>query len=337
MSRVHSKYLNSVCFLYPSRDDAEKGTAYGGSGFFIANPSATKTRNHYYIVTNKHVIQGGNVCVRLETNSGKIDPWQTTLDNWEKSDTDDIAIAHWEPGHDHKFMAIQRGGDLTEFLDETQISPDQLGAGDELFMIGRFVTHKGEQISIPTVRFGNLSIGSTVSVLNDKTNQNQESLIAEVRSMKGYSGSPVFISRYAPGSDRDLNQVDPLRRLFGPWLLGIMWGNNLLPIEAQAWDKKLRKPKGKTFLQLQPNTGMVNIVPVWKLAALLDSPKVIEAQQAIEDGDMMSKKGYVEPASHDKEIPFTRDDFMHDLNKVVRKKPKVSRKKRGKKKNNSPS
>ncbi len=324
MPRIDEQYLNSVCFLYPSKAEARKGTKYGGSGFFISAPSKTRKCLHYYIVTNKHVIDGGNLTVRLETTDGKDDYLETKNDEWIKAKDDDIATLHWTPGCNHKFRAIKRGGDKTEFLDKDWISADGLGSGDDVFMIGRFITHKGEQIDIPTTRFGTLSAGRTVSILNSETSQNQESLIVEVRSMKGYSGSPVFI--YRPPYHYDPVKVGVIPELFGPWLLGIMWGYNVLPIKAEQMTTKTKKPTGRTYWQLHPNTGMMNVVPVWKLANLLDSPEVTKAQEQFENEDIMSNKEYAEAASDNKERQFTRDDYTRKLNKVVRKKRRRDKK-----------
>ncbi len=328
MSRVHNQYLDSVCFLYPSKTDAEKGTTYGGSGFFIAAPFSTNSRNHYYIVTNKHVIQHGNLTVRLETTNNDFAYWESEKRDWLLSDTDDLAIAHWVPGPNIKYRPIQRGGDYTEFLEKDWISPDGFGSGDDVFMIGRFVTHEGEQISIPTVRYGVLSISSTVSILNDATNQNQESLIVEARSIKGYSGSPVFITRIPVSHDDEKERHDALRHLFGPFLLGINWGYNVLPIEAKILNKKTKKPTGKELLQLYTNTGMMNIVPAWKLVDLLESKQATDQQQQIEEEDIMSRKGYAETASNEPEKPLTKAN-LNGLEKVSHPK----RRPRGSKKN----
>jgi hypothetical protein len=95
----------------------------------------------------------------------------------------------------------------------------------------------------------------------------QESFLVEARSIGGYSGSPVFLHRANFHSNAQQIIKGPT---FGPWLLGINWGyiNDWGPVcDASGRPINPSKPRD---MQVSANTGMMSVVPAWKLAELLD-------------------------------------------------------------------
>ena len=77
MPRIPDKFLDCVVYLYPSEAEAEDGKRIGGSGFLVGIPAgilATGSTVHILcVVTNKHVVDSGNMTVRLNTRSGLSD------------------------------------------------------------------------------------------------------------------------------------------------------------------------------------------------------------------------------------------------------------------------
>src|SRR5271166_1331413 len=66
MPRIPDRYLDCVIYLYGSEADAEDGLQTGGSGFLVGVPTTDLTTNAVilYAVTNRHVIEPGNLVIR---------------------------------------------------------------------------------------------------------------------------------------------------------------------------------------------------------------------------------------------------------------------------------
>jgi hypothetical protein len=189
--RIPDDTLDSVIYLYPSVADAESGEKVGGTGFLVGIPSEVHEGVTYqYAVTNSHVIREGNSpVIRLNTQDGATDVLELSRDDWVHHQYgDDLAVCPLEFSLDtHKFSLLARDWFLTkEEMDEYDIGP-----GDDVFMAGRFVQHEGRQRNTPVVRFGNLSMMPYEPVTNMRGIK-QESFIVEMRSLSGFSGSPVF-------------------------------------------------------------------------------------------------------------------------------------------------
>jgi hypothetical protein len=194
---------------------------------------------------------------------------------------DDLAVCQilFDPKI-YKFHYVNRGS----FLDKETISQFNIGPGDDAFVVGRFINHEGKQRNNPTVRFGCVAQMPLEPIRQD-TGFDQESFLVEIRSIGGYSGSPVFthIPRYNSGAYRINTNWE-----YGPWLLGVDWGHihNWEPVRDAAG--RPVDPSGPPWrTQVRMNTGMMAVVPAWKLAELLDDGPVaenrrIEADKVVE-------------------------------------------------------
>src|SRR4051794_27501015 len=86
MPKVPPKVLDTAFYLYASKEDAEKGEKFGGTGFLCGIQSKTNSDNHYiYGVTNWHVaIKGGQSVIRLNRRDGGVDVFEFGPEKWEK-------------------------------------------------------------------------------------------------------------------------------------------------------------------------------------------------------------------------------------------------------------
>src|SRR5271170_5484166 len=81
----------------------------------------------------------------------------------------------------------------------------EIGPGEDVFMVGRFIDHDGKDANIPSVRFGNIStLPQPIEQPSGSTNN--KSFILDLHSRTGYSGSPVFVYR-TPGSDLTTHHI----------------------------------------------------------------------------------------------------------------------------------
>ncbi len=285
MPRIRDTYLDCVIYLYPDARSAEAGERVGGSGFLVGIMSEGLPTDFVflYAITNRHVIERGSRVLRMKPRDGGIDVLDLDERSWVyHPDGDDLAacLVSFDPKA-YKFSFVWR----RDFVDKNLVADMNIGPGDEAFLVGRFINHEGRQQNLPTARFGCIAQMPNEPIVQD-TGFRQESFLVEVRSIGGYSGSPVFVF-IPPASLREgIKDWVPLKimRGHGPWLLGVDWGH------INDWEP-IRNERGEPVNQTAPkaqhvkmNTGMAAVVPAWKLAELLDSGPLAEYRAQIVAG-----------------------------------------------------
>lgn len=291
--RIPDEYLDCVIYLYPTEVDAEDGGRAGGSGFLVGVPTEGLRQNFWilYAVSNKHVIEKSRV-VRMNTADGRKTIVPSARADWiVHPDGDDVAAFQisFDP-KEFKFNHVPRAS----FVSKEIVDRYKIGPGDDAFMVGRFANHEGRQQNLPTVRFGNIAQMPWEAIKQDGNGFEQESFLVEMRSINGYSGSPVFV--YIPiFSDRPglANWNIPPSvvaytgkpygslKSHGPWLLGVDWGhmNDWSPVRRS--DGKPVNPNPME-MHVKVNTGLAPVVPAWKLAEILDTGPLAENRKEIE-------------------------------------------------------
>ena len=199
--RIHDLYADCVVYIYGSMKDAEKGVRYGGSGFIVQVALPVNSEwSQLYVVTNRHVVRKGKEPVfRINRTDGKVEYCATTSDDWLfHTDGDDIAVLPFEFANPNqlKISPLQ----ITQFLTHEILAKQDVGIGDDTFMIGRFINHEGRQKNTPAIRFGNIAMMPIEKIVSEEGIA-QESFLVETRSLPGYSGSPVFIYSLTAGAD----------------------------------------------------------------------------------------------------------------------------------------
>ncbi len=283
MPRIHDYIQDCVIYLYPSEDHAVQGEKVGGSGFLVHVPISSNP-NHAVIfaVTNKHVIrQGHSPVVRLNNKDGTLAIADFKKEQWiDHPGGDDLAVVPIGLN-----TARQRISSIPRemLISQKIIEEHDIGLGDDIFVVGRFINHEGKQKNTPSLRFGNIS-----QMPGDKIKQDtgflQESFLVEAKSIGGYSGSPVFV-HMLPLSSRP-KKDDPKMLLtvplpgIGPWLLGVDWGH----IQSWEWviDDKTGKPTQQKY-KVRSNTGMMAVVPAWKLEELLNTKRIQKLMRIADD------------------------------------------------------
>lgn len=313
VAKISPQYLEVVVFLYPSIEAARDATNIGGSGFLVGIPYATvEGPLHIYAVTNRHVVLNGAQTIRTLGRDRTV--MALSLDWTLHPDGDDIAVALVPP-----IIPLQRVVSLPDFVTPDLLRSQSFGPGDDVFMVGRFVGLDKRVHNTPTARFGNVAMLETERVHDDPTGFDQESFLVEMRSLPGYSGSPVFITVSG------LQFIDPAAglpgRKSGTWLLGIDWSH------IRRFEKVLQ-PKGTDDFEpvpegwvVQENSGMAGVVPAWKIAELLQEEGIVKQRQNVETArrDLQAVKG---GASADTSEPaFTKAEFDAALRRVSRRKP----------------
>ena len=275
--RIKDGYLDCVFYLYPSHQHAVDGAGIGGSGFLVSVPTTGLMQNFLilYAVTNKHVVETGGTVIRMTRINGEIDILETDERAWvTHPHGDDLAVylISINPML-YRFSHIS----ISDFMTKDGIAGNHVGPGDDAFVVGRFINHEGKQRNLPTARFGHIAQMPDEPIV--VSGFEQESFLIEARSIGGFSGSPVFwhVLPFHGGPYRPIVNTG-----LGPLLLGVEWGyiNTWAPL-CDALGMALGD--GPPWVrQVEQNSGMMAVVPAWKLAELLLGGEVLRKREEIE-------------------------------------------------------
>lgn len=273
MTRLPDDFLKTVVFLYPSHEDASQGRKTGGTGFLVSIMSEAVEGHYYYAITNRHVIEGGSTTVRVNRSDGSSEIIDSNETEWTLSETHDLAAIQFAPNgtpFDIKYIGQEH------FLDEATHAGLNVGVGDEIFVAGRLAGADGTVINQPIYRFGRLAANGTRIV------DGQESFLAEARSIEGLSGAPVFLG--INGMYIRPGVLAPARSR--SWLLGVQWGfvHDEAPVFYKGQDQATHIVK--------LNTGIMTVVPAWRLWSLLQSEPLVANRKA---GDEIALKNGMPP------------------------------------------
>jgi hypothetical protein len=336
MPRIPDFILKHVFYLYKSKEEAIKGSEYGGTGFLVVVHSERKELenhvNHVYGISNWHnVLDRGYSVVRINRIDGKTDILEYEPTEWEWiKNGDDVAAIELPYSIQHNVNYIS----TKAFVDDAIIAEREIGIGDDVFMIGRFIDHDGGPTNMPAVRFGN--IGVMPSIIKQENGHYGESYCIDLHSRTGYSGSPVFVYR-TPFSNFDaaFRQGKGLR--FDDtfiYLLGIHWGQF-----PEYWEitnkKKLIESKRPGVVttdgkHVKGLSGMTLVIPAQRIMDLLNIEKYRTNREKMDakiEKDFF-KKGFPPIAESTKypsnqENPQHKEDFNSLLAAAVKKKPQV--------------
>jgi hypothetical protein len=160
--------------------------------------------------------------------------------------------------------------------------------GDDVFFLGRFIGHDGVQRNAPAARFGNISM--LPEPIRKEDGSAQLSFLVEARSLSGYSGSPVFVYR-VPNT-----AYGPSRGIVNPRLLGVDWGHLRDHKPVLMADKRTPKTEPEREY-VEQNSGMMAVVPAWRLAALLGEEHFADLRREEETLHERLSSGTVEDRS----------------------------------------
>ena len=234
--------------------------------------------HHIYVVTNKHVIEGKFPCpvVRMNLKHPDSGLERTYILEFNQSDwvtdlNNDLAVCMLPPDFNPaivEFSVINRSFAMTE----KEFKENNIGPGDEVFYVGRFMGHAGKYENIPSVRFGNISMNPNARepVVYETTSRHYEQIgfLVEARSRSGYSGSPVFFL-----NQHTMHNRRAVLPMFDVRLLGVDWGH--LPEKID-----ITLSGHSTQWQAEVHAGMMGVVPSWCLLDFIDTaPRLIEQRR----------------------------------------------------------
>jgi hypothetical protein len=277
-----------------------------------------------------------NPVLRLNRKDGTTECLVTNRSDWVlHPDGDDIAAFSLALNPEELRLA---GINDSLFVSLETITYHDIGIGDNVFMIGRFRNHEGIKENIPALRFGNIAMMPKQRIVDTASGIEQEAFLVEMRSIPGYSGSPVFLystDAMFDMSKRDLSkeqaalrqaELDKGRPIFpvdpGPLAFLVPKGPFLLGIDFCHINnyEKVTDSNGSEIGKVRINTGMAGVIPAWKIRELLDVEVfAMNRQQQEESGKQSSETHVSLDIAEKEEASFTQQDFEADLRKATRR------------------
>ena len=273
---IEPSLLNCVFYLYPTLNSAKKREQIGGTGFFVTIPLETnKAWLQVYAVTNRHCVvkAGDKLVLRINKAGGLLDFVETKTSDWiQHPILYDVAVLPFDLSPDHKVQAVATNHFL---LTQNWAANVGIGPGDDVFMVGRFISQDGRQQNLPAVRFGNIARMNSEPI-QDEYGIKQDSFLVEMRSISGFSGSPVFVfinpmlARPPHWWTKGITVYSQFQH--GPWLLGIDWGHvpTFHSVLTANREDAVDPPEW-----VQANSGMAAVIPAWRLQEILDLPELV--------------------------------------------------------------
>lgn len=279
MPKIQDVLLEVAFYLYQTVEDAEAGKNTGGTGFIVGISSTVDQYTHIYGISNWHVaINGGFSVIRLNRRDGGTDIIDLDPGQWEKHpDGYDIAACSVTLDLDqHQVGVVLKGSFATESI----VRAWEIGPGEDVFMVGRFLDHDGGPTNKPAVRFGHISV--MPSPIKQPTGVMGDSYCIDLHSRSGYSGSPVFVYR-TPGTNFAREGMETRERFM--YLLGVHWGQ--FPELWEISTKKKKEEAAEAGLitdgkYIEGVSGMTCVCPAWQILELLDIEQFAQERE-VED------------------------------------------------------
>ena len=273
----YSYLLDVPVFLYRNADDARAGVDSGGTGFFVSVQSKTRRDKCYvYVVTNWHVVcPNGCSTIRVNCKNGEPDIFEHDPAEWFfLPKFHDIAVIPIRlDGNKHQAAALN--GE-TYIVTPDYVEAEKIGPGDDVFMIGRFIDYDGVEVNRPAMRFGNISIID--APVKQLTGYSGQSIVVDMHSRTGHSGSPVFVYRTAGSLFAEKGQWVTGHTMK---LLGIHWGQF-----PELWELKegVKEPESEAALITEGKyvkglSGMTCVCPAWAILEVLNMPRLREIRE----------------------------------------------------------
>jgi hypothetical protein len=255
------------------------GIRLAGTAFFVGVELEGTERSSVYLITAKHIIdkiqkESGDkkVYLRMNMKSEGAKFIETQIDRWvfhPQESNVDVAALNWAPPEekvDYLFVPMRF------MATDDVIKEENIGVGDDVFLVGLFPNHFGSQRNLPIIRVGNIA-----SMPDEKVRTEDygdiDAYLVEARSIGGLSGSPVFAYAGQMRKIRDAANVISRRGRPLFYLLGIMHGHfelSKLEIDNMVED---------SLANLKINIGIAVVVPTWKILEVINQEVFMKQRQ----------------------------------------------------------
>lgn len=258
----------------------------GGTAFITVMPIEESDGYRLYLVTAKHVVTeaaarsiDGCAYIRANTKDGASEWQRIDASTWEfhLDDRVDAAAAPLYWTQEEFFTKYGHNAVVGDsFVDDDMIHKFEIRAGEGLFFPGLFTRVPGMQSNLPIIRTG------TIAALPDRSELIHTRLgiawvyLAEIRSIGGHSGSPVFV-HFDIAKDTLMQQRGLTMENYP--CLGLVHGH--FPIREDQFSAHVVPPGqqniSETFTKHEADfsSGIAAIVPAQLIRELLLQPALV--------------------------------------------------------------
>lgn len=314
--RIPDNLRDCTCFLCVK--DRAGNTIPIGTAFSLSYPFTSMTTPQY-LVTAKHCVtkaldRYGALYARVNTLEGSAGLIELGRD-WVYSPDEgvEVAVMPWEL--DRK-KYVQGSIDARSSAEGANQDANEIGIGNELIVIGLFSFRHGAKRNIPIVRQGIISSMPEEPLIDKNTGLPYHASLAELQSIGGLSGSPVFV--HVPvlqflANLQNSSQRDRMRKQYPAgflYLFGVVRGHF---DGEQDWarDDVAREP-------LSVNTGIATITPINEVLAIVSKDKKLDKLRRERLKEVQTSETL---DSAFPEQSFSEIDFESALKKVSRRLP----------------
>jgi hypothetical protein len=228
--RIPDELRECVCFVQASWASGDAGV---GTAFFVGIPlevNGLGERWFHYAITARHVISdvkrgpAETAVLLVNTRQGGRAMVSTRVSEWLFHETADIAV--FPVGNVNPAFQVSVWDAARSIATEKVVREKNIGAGDDVFIAGLLVHHPGITRNLPIVRLGAIAAMPEDPVA--LTTGVDVVTLAEVHSIGGLSGSPVFVHlsvlRDAPAGKVLIGGGASASSGGSSWLHGVMHG-----------------------------------------------------------------------------------------------------------------
>jgi hypothetical protein len=204
MVRVTEYFLDCVAFLCV--EDKWHTIKPRGTAFLVSIPDSDIAGVEYrYLITARHNLEEAKtdqIFVRANTIAG-FEDFCTDRNEWYTHDNADVAAIPFHKAEHLKSIPLSVFVGAEFFY--CYRAPENginfiVSVGTEIFVVGLFIQHPGEERNLPIARFGHISRMPTepfeLPAFGGTSSFEQLAYLAECGSWGGHSGSPVFCIFY---------------------------------------------------------------------------------------------------------------------------------------------
>lgn len=316
-----------VSFMYKSKDDALNDRISGATCFIVSIPYEHRGSHvpddvsHLYVVTSGHVVDKfdgathiGSTYIRINAVPGSLPIIRhLPIENWKTDGANDIAVCPIELKGDECDVSVVSS---EVFGTDRVMEKADVGTGDDVFMIGRFVDHPSISVNEPVARFGSIS-----HIVKQNDGDKNKLFYLDMHSRTGYSGSPVFVYRTIGSNLKDLYEDRKSNVMHFLLLLGVHKGSFLEEWEIHRNTAQTGKPqnwKRDEDLKTKGASGISMVVPAQHLYDLLmndNDLKSMRERRELEEESSRSGDGFPIQYENLEEKPeqITGDDILRNM------------------------
>lgn len=236
-----------------------------GTGFFVGTKEREGLAAVTYLVTARHVVDdcrkhGEQKAVYVRVNAdGKGREVQITAWREHADRTVDVAVCEWISRSEMDLDWIPVG--MFDAPEAKEGPIEQVGIGDDLYVVGLFWRHSGTQRNEILCRRGSVAMMPSEPVVIDGQGRTARVHLMEARSVGGLSGSPVFVHVHGLRQPYANNPIYPSPRYTASnWVFFYLWGMVTghwdIQMKPHQTSKREAKPKERDI-----NTGIATVVP----------------------------------------------------------------------------